>query len=489
LATPSQRNRAAAVTAYLLFLVALWGVSGYWAFTERAVTLAAADRQLSQITTAVAEQTLGWLRLLKLSLIGADHWITVNPGVDPATSRDFKHLAEATRNISGGLVDMRMVTRTGGLRYIGAKDSAPLADVTDREYFRAQQNPDTRGFFIALPVQSRVTGKWGIPISYPVSDPASRTGVLFGALEFDRIAPLHEQERLKPGGSIALIRTDGRFISRVPFDEAYMTKTVAGSSNFLGPMLTGGEGVLHSDGSQVDGVARLIGYARLPGYPLVVVVTALPDEILAPWRRQCLTIAGFMLAISALGGALLLRLWAALKLNEQAQAVLELQASTDGLTGLLNRRAYLDAARRELGRARRSGRGLTLLMLDLDHFKEVNDGLGHAAGDAALHLLGQVLPQMLRVNDLAGRVGGEEFCVLLPEVAGARAVEVAERLRREFAEASEKLPCLSRRVTLSVGLAELDSRDESLEALLLRADQALYRAKAGGRDRVEVALA
>ena len=149
----------------------------------------------------------------------------------------------------------------------------------------------------------------------------------------------------------------------------------------------------------------------------------------------------------------------------------------------------MEAAGRELERARRAGRGLSVLMLDLDHFKDVNDTLGHAAGDLVLRLLGALLPNVLRVNDLAGRVGGEEFCVLLPEVDGAHAVEVAERLRKGFADASETAEGLARRVTLSVGVAELHAADETLEALLLRADQALYRAKDGGRDRIEIASA
>jgi diguanylate cyclase (GGDEF)-like protein len=252
-------------------------------------------------------------------------------------------------------------------------------------------------------------------------------------------------------------------------------------------MLLEREGILHSDGSQVDGVSRIIGFARLKDFPVVVVVTALPEEILAPWRRQLAILAGIVLAVTALSGALLLRLLRALRQNERDQAVLMRQASVDALTGLLNRRAFEDAAGREFARARRSGRTLTVFLLDLDHFKDINDTLGHAVGDSALRLLGCLLPSVLRVNDLAGRIGGEEFCVLLPEVGGESAVEVAERLRAGFAEASEAEPGLSRRVTLSVGAAEMRATDKDLEALLLRADQALYRAKAAGRDRVETA--
>ena len=252
-----QKSRAAILAAYAIFLASLWGVSGYWAWNERALTLATADRQLAQITTAVAEQTLGWLRLLKISLVLADHWVGEHSGADPGTSSEMLKLISSTRNISNNLVDIRMVTRAGGLVYVGGKASAPLADVADREYFRAQQNSTTRGFYIARPVKSRVTGKWGIPISYPVSDPASRIGVVFGALELDRVAPQHEKERIKPGGSISLIRADGQFLSRVPFDESYMTRTLAGTANFEGPMRHMEEGVLHSGGAHASSELRL----------------------------------------------------------------------------------------------------------------------------------------------------------------------------------------------------------------------------------------
>jgi len=480
--TKSRKNRASILAAYVLFLAALWGVAAAWAISERNQTLEAADRHLSEITFAVAEQTLGWLRLLKMSLVAADHWVSEHASVEPGTSSELKSLFATTKEISGNLVDIRMVTRAGGLVYTGGKTNAPLADVSDREYVRAQQNSTTRGFYIARPVKSRVTGKWGLPISYPVSAQASSLGVLFGALEFDKITPLHESERPKPGGSISLIRTDGNFLFRVPFGESYMAKNVSQAENFSRRMLVEWSGVIHSDGSQVDGVSRLIGFVRLKDFPVVVVVTALPEEILAPWRNRCAIIAGIVLAVTIVSGALLFRLLKAMRQNERDQEVLEHQASFDALTGLLNRRAFEEAARLEFARARRAGRTLTVLMLDVDHFKNINDTLGHAVGDSALRLLGGMLQNVLRVNDLAGRLGGEEFCVLLPEVGVERAAEVAERLRKSFAETTE---VEFSRVTVSVGVAEICVADQDLEGVLLRADKALYRAKEAGRDRVE----
>ncbi len=480
-------ERRAILVGFALFVSTLWVVCALWAWTEREMTMAAAKRHITEVTTAVGEQALGWMRLSKVSLGVADLWISEHPGQDPASSRGFQKLVQATREGSHGMVDIRMVTRSGGLRHVGDRPGQPQADVTDREYFQAQQDPSRRGFHLGSPVKSRVTGRWGIPISIPVSDERSDIGVLFAALDLDRISALHERERLKPGGSIALLRDDGIFLSRVPFDESFMRASLADSPLFQKMMLAEEHGLFLSDGLRLDGVERLVGFARLEEFGLSVVVAAKTSDILAPWRRQAYVISAIAGGATALGGLLLARLLRALRQSDEARALLARQANIDGLTGLLNHRAFLEAARKELGRADQGGRGPALLMLDLDHFKDVNDTLGHQAGDAALRELGRVLGRILRSRDLAGRVGGEEFCVLLPQTAKGQAVDVAERLRREFSAASEQAEGLERRVTLSVGVTEWRDRDLGLEDMLLRADQALYRAKNSGRDRVEQA--
>lgn len=480
-------ERRVILAGYALFVACLWTVCALWAWTERELTMDAAERHVAGVTTAVGEQTQGWMRLAKVSLGAANHWIAEHPGQDPANSGGFRKLVQATREGTRGLVDIRMVTRSGFLRYVGDASGGPQAEVSDREYFQAQQDPSRSGFHLGSPVKSRVTGRWGIPVSIPVSDEHSDIGVLFAALELDRIGELHERERLKPGGSIALLREDGVFLSRVPFDESFMNASLAGSPIFQDRMLGGEHGVFLSDGQRLDGVERLVGFMRLEDFGLFVVVGAKTSDILAPWRRQAYVIGAIAGSATALGGLLLLRLLRALRQSEETRALLARQANIDGLTGLLNHRAFLEAARKELGRSAVGGSGPALLMLDLDHFKDVNDTRGHQAGDAALRELGRVLGRILRSRDLAGRMGGEEFCVLLPETALPQAADVAERLRREYSAASEQAKGLARRVTLSVGVTEWRDCDLGLEDLLLRADQALYRAKNSGRDRVEQA--
>ncbi|HEX5393493.1 MAG TPA: diguanylate cyclase [Rhodocyclaceae bacterium] len=164
------------------------------------------------------------------------------------------------------------------------------------------------------------------------------------------------------------------------------------------------------------------------------------------------------------------------------------EAHTDALTGCANRRHFMEQARAELARVIRYGGALSVLMLDIDHFKTVNDRYGHPVGDLALQTLAHVCRGALREADLIGRLGGEEFAVLLPETGCEKAQEVAERLRQDL-KATE-IPIAGQppfHITASIGVATRPHGETQIEEVLRRADQALYDAKETGRDRVVVA--
>ncbi len=159
-------------------------------------------------------------------------------------------------------------------------------------------------------------------------------------------------------------------------------------------------------------------------------------------------------------------------------------ANTDALTGACNRRHFVEVCDKELQRARRYGRPLSLLMMDIDHFKRINDNHGHAAGDEVLKRLAETCQAVLRGQDVVGRLGGEEFAVLMPECTVEAAERVAERLRRTLAGV-EVAVAEGRTVGFTVSIGVVDGApDRSLEATLEQADQAMYAAKAGGRNRV-----
>lgn len=160
-------------------------------------------------------------------------------------------------------------------------------------------------------------------------------------------------------------------------------------------------------------------------------------------------------------------------------------AETDPLTGAANRRAFLKRAEEEQVDARRRQRSVSVLLLDIDHFKSVNDTRGHAGGDEALKRLVECCAPVLRPGDLLGRFGGEEFAVLLPETNPYAAVAIAERLRGTIASTAVEHDGASFHITASIGVSAVGP--DGLDAALSRADEALYAAKRAGRNRVELA--
>jgi diguanylate cyclase (GGDEF)-like protein len=223
---------------------------------------------------------------------------------------------------------------------------------------------------------------------------------------------------------------------------------------------------------------------------------------LGPGSHEVMLTSGFYLAVAAaVMPAAAYRREAAARRAFRAQRQLERFAAeladtaqrldalvhTDALTGAASRRHLLAQGAQEVGRARRHAVPLSVLMLDVDHFKAINDRHGHAAGDAALQALVAACRGQLRGTDVVGRLGGEEFALLLPHTGAEGAVAFAERLREALAALVVEGPSGPFRFTVSLGAAELADTDAGLEALLARADAALYRAKREGRNRVVLA--
>lgn len=172
--------------------------------------------------------------------------------------------------------------------------------------------------------------------------------------------------------------------------------------------------------------------------------------------------------------------------TKEQQDQLRRLAEQDELTGLANRRHFLSAMRTEIGRAVRYRHSLSVLMLDIDHFKRVNDSRGHAAGDQVLRALAETCVASLREMDLVGRIGGEEFAVMLPETGANAARDTGERLREavgkmEVHVKSDRRPI---HITCSIGATALEHEGDTVDRIMARADRALYRAKDEGRNRL-----
>ena len=173
--------------------------------------------------------------------------------------------------------------------------------------------------------------------------------------------------------------------------------------------------------------------------------------------------------------------------QKEQEEKLEQLSRTDPLTGLLNRRSFEEISAKEYSRFARYGETYSLLMLDVDHFKSINDTYGHNIGDLVLKMLADDCVAHLRSNDVVARWGGEEFCLILPHTGRDVAVGIAEKLRKAIARSALKVRGSEVSVTVSMGISEVQTADENHATVLERADNALYDAKAAGRNRICVA--
>jgi diguanylate cyclase (GGDEF)-like protein len=215
-----------------------------------------------------------------------------------------------------------------------------------------------------------------------------------------------------------------------------------------------------------------------------------PIVSIFPWSKQTDILASVWLTVLSFE-ALLFTISIAFILLAMAKERTELRHKTaaliDPLTGIANRRAFLEAATDVVLRQANNGRPWSVLLIDLDHFKSINDRFGHAIGDKILRIFAETASAKLGPHDLIGRLGGEEFAVVLHDVNREKALAVAERIRTNFAEVATSVDNCTVHSTVSIGVVVEQGSSVDIPTLLSQADQALYYAKARGRNRVEVA--
>lgn len=285
---------------------------------------------------------------------------------------------------------------------------------------------------------------------------------------------------VEPQDVLALVDSEGTLLARIPpLPEAIGQRTATPPDQ--PPFSELRDTTTFTAFSPVDGRERIIGMSKMERFPFIVIVGFDLGRVLEGWHHRAWQFAlGYvLLAVLAL---LALRVQRATRRQREEMRQL---ANTDTLTGIANRRHFVDVANREFGRARRYGHPLSVLMLDIDKFKTINDHWGHPTGDRVIQALARLTQSLIRGQDLCGRLGGDEFALILPETDSAGAQLIAERLRAR-AEASDTVSAddgSAVRFTVSIGIASLNAEDSSFDALLQRADKELYQAKQGGRNR------
>jgi two-component system, cell cycle response regulator len=235
--------------------------------------------------------------------------------------------------------------------------------------------------------------------------------------------------------------------------------------------------------TQSDGVSRKHARIERRGSELILQDLSSTNGTFANDDPQCVTVRRLMPGDQIHIGDTVFKFLVGNDIEAQYHAAVNRAAITDGLTGLSNRKHLDTLLSDEIPRAQRYGRALSLLMLDVDHFKRVNDTHGHLAGDAVLRQIAALLRQRLRPSDEPGRYGGEEFCIILPETGLDQATQIAESIRTMIEAHAFVIEQQALKATVSIGIASLGPAMQA-EDLYRAADQLLYQAKHAGRNRV-----
>ncbi|WP_206996725.1 sensor domain-containing diguanylate cyclase [Trinickia mobilis] len=379
-----------------------------------------------------------------------------------------------------------VVDAQGNVIYDSRAEPPRKLNVADRDYFRVQRDTPDAGLYVSHPFIPRLSGKSpSIALSRRLSNPdGSFAGVVAGTLRLDYFHSLFDGMKLGPHGSMALMLADGTMLMRRPYDPNIIGRSLLNTSNYT--RFTQAPSGSFYGTAAIDGVERWYAFSHVARFPLIYDVALSTDDMYANWRRRAWVFGTIVAVLDVL------IIWFAMLFSQQmrrrtaVEAELRMLARTDGLTSLGNRRALDEVGAKEWRLARRGGQPLSVLLIDVDHFKGFNDLYGHAAGDDALTAVAHCIKNGLRrPADHAARYGGEEFVVLLPatDIAGARLV--AESMRESVQSLGMRHVASTHQVlTVSIGVASTEARRfADLRALIDAADAALYAAKAEGRNR------
>ncbi|WP_425328491.1 sensor domain-containing diguanylate cyclase [Rhodopseudomonas palustris] len=376
---------------------------------------------------------------------------------------------------------MQVFDPTGRLWLDSATLTPQSVDRAGEEFFRVHVEQPDLGLYISRPMQHR--GTYSVVLSRRVSAPdGSLAGVVAGSIRFSYFKDLFNRLHLAPQDVIAVVARDGTLMMRTPFDPGLLGTNVM--TNIGIDKLLGQRRGWFSGHGKIDKIGRMYVWAD-SSRPLIVLVGRSWDDVFVMWRQEALRIGAILLVLAVIVAGFTVFFIREIDRRADAERRLEELATTDGLTGLTNRRKFDLVMDREWRRAVRSATPISLLIIDADHFKSFNDNFGHQAGDQVLVGIALcIADSAARAADCAARFGGEEFAVLLPGMNATQSQGVAETIRRKVELWSEG----QAGVTVSIGVASMTpAPSQHWSVLFEAADKALYAAKDLGRNRCVVA--
>ena len=345
------------------------------------------------------------------------------------------------------------------------------------------------------PLVSYVSGKDSasghsvLVLSRNLTSPAGEfLGGVMSVIELERAQSRFDTYSLGADDSVAMLDDAQVLLARRPLLANAIEKAVA-TPEIPATVRSTVSGTGIAMQRDVDGRERLFGFSKIEGFPFVIAYGFDKAQMLQTWQRRALELGVGYLTLLVLAVLAARAHWTMLLQRDEliaGRSALQELATHDPLTSLYNRRFLDGAMPREFARSQRDGTPLAIIMLDLDHFKHVNDEFSHAAGDEVLKTLAELLKKGTRESDLICRFGGEEFIAIMPNMTTDQALERVESWRKQLAETPVVYGDFTIRVTLSAGIAVFPDHGSSPDELLARADEMLYKSKREGRNRTSV---
>lgn len=415
--------------------------------------------------------------------LGLENYLSVTSPANSVDAPKVKGVINDLLKKNSYLTALLDLDRNGQILHWNNSRKKP--DLSGRDYFTVHQKQILNGLYIGKPQPSVVNRNqtiFGISRAIRGSD-GQLQQVLAAILDVKYFYQQYEKLFFRADSQLTISSLEGDVYVQIPVGgNAVAAPPMAELTGGCDPhLLTDEDLCFHAtnDGKQ------LVTGRKLAGYPLLVRVSKTEDAILRGWSESAWTFALLGVFVSVVLLLLTFRTTQYQRRQHEIQNELRQQAVTDPLTGLFNRRYVFEQSRLEIKKSRRSGAPLSLILLDLDYFKEINDNFGHESGDKVLKSVAGLLKDNSRESDIICRFGGEEFLLVLPATELTGAMTMAGSIRKALQQSIHSGPHGEFNVTGSFGVTQLGAAEEDLTAGLRRADELLYKAKKIGRNTVQ----
>lgn len=396
---------------------------------------------------------------------------------DEYSTNHFTHQNEMDKllkkSIRKHIMDILIVNQKSQIIHWTAQGEKP--NIKDREYikYHLSKKKSTKTF-IGQPQLSKIhKNKWFFAISKAYYKNNLFDKIVVMIVDLDFFIQRYANAIIDKNSALFIASTQGNIYTKYPDNIRYIGKKVKEIKNFA----TADSNILyHQITSPFDKQKRIGTLIKSEHYPIIGGASLLEKDILSSWNKQ--RINTLIIAIIIFLGMIILILY-----YSKLQKRLVKLSQTDALSHLNNRGYFTYQAQNELQRAKRFNENLSILMIDIDNFKKINDQYGHQMGDKIIQRISKQIQYNIRNIDIAARYGGEEFIVLLPKTSLDEAYKIATRIKDAF-EFNNTLPHSI--TTLSCGIAILEKKDTEVDDIVKKADKALYRSKNSGKNKITI---